>query len=134
MWEEFKKFAIKGNVIDLAVAVIIGGAFNKIVTSLVNDLLMPAFGVLLGGLKISTLEYQVGEATIKYGSFLQSIVDFFIISMSIFIFVRLINKFRKKEEPVVEAKATPEPSSEERLLTEIRDLLKESTQGKPAAD
>ena len=132
MWEEFKKFAIKGNVLDLAVAVIIGGAFNKIVTSLVNDLLMPTFGIVLGGLKISTLAYQVGEATINYGNFLQSIVDFFIISMSIFLFVRLINKFRKKDEEPVET-APPAPSNEEKLLAEIRDLLKEGRQEVSAA-
>lgn len=128
MWQEFKKFAMKGNVMDLAVAVIIGGAFSAIVTSLVNDLIMPMIGVLLGGLKISSLAYQIGEAAIKYGSFLQSIVDFLIISMSIFVFIQLINKFKKKEAPVEEATAPPEPSPEEQLLTEIRDLLKESIQ------
>lgn len=133
MWEEFKKFAMKGNVLDLAVAVIIGGAFNSIVTSLVNDLIMPAVGILLGGLEFSTLQYQFGESVVMYGNFLQSIVDFFIISFSIFIFIRLINKFKKKEVPVEEA-AVPTPSPEERLLTEIRDLLKENNQEVRAAD
>lgn len=121
MWQEFKKFAIKGNVVDLAVGVIIGGAFGKIVTSLVNDFIMPIIGLLMGGINFSQLEFTVKEATIKYGAFLQSIVDFLIISFTIFLFVKAINTVRKKEEKKTETA----PSNEEVLLAEIRDLLKQ---------
>ncbi|MDA1476645.1 large conductance mechanosensitive channel protein MscL [Bacillus changyiensis] len=123
MWKEFKNFAIKGNVIDLAIGVIIGGAFGKIVTSLVNDMIMPLFGLLLGGLDFSALSFTLGNAEMKYGLFIQSIVNFFIISFSIFIFIRYITKIKKKD--VQEEKAVPTP--EEELLKEIRDLLKEQT-------
>jgi large conductance mechanosensitive channel len=123
LWKEFKEFAVKGNVIDLAVGVIIGGAFGKIVTSLVNDLIMPIIGLLLGGIDFTSLEIKVGEAVIKYGAFIQSIVDFLIIAFTIFLFVKTINRVKKKEEE--ESPAQPEPSKEEVLLTEIRDLLKE---------
>ncbi len=91
MWKEFKKFAAKGNVLDLAVGVIIGGAFGKIVASLVDDIIMPIIGLLLGGINFSDLEIQVGDAGIKYGAFIQSIIDFLIISFSIFIFIRTVN-------------------------------------------
>ena len=121
MWSEFKKFALKGNVLDLAVGVVIGGAFGKIVASLVADLIMPLVGLLLGGVDFSKLSITYGDAVIKYGAFLQTVVDFFIIAFSIFLFIRLISRFKKKEEvtesaPVIDAK--------EELLTEIRDLLK----------
>lgn len=122
MWEEFKKFAVKGNVVDLAVGVIIGGAFGKIVTSLVNDLIMPLIGLLLGGIDFTGLEFKVGTAVVKYGAFIQSVVDFLIISFSIFLLIRSINRIKKKEE---EAPAEPASSKEEILLAEIRDLLKE---------
>ncbi|WP_108671020.1 large conductance mechanosensitive channel protein MscL [Peribacillus acanthi] len=123
MWEEFKKFAIKGNVLDLAVAVVIGAAFGKIVSSLVDNIIMPLVGVLLGGLSFEKLSYPVGDAVIKYGVFLQSVVDFFIITFSIFLFVKLLGSFkRQKEEQVMEEKAKVSPEIE--LLTEIRDLLK----------
>lgn len=124
MWEEFKKFAVKGNVIDLAIAVIVGGAFGKIVTSLVNDVIMPVFGIVFGGVDFSGLVFTYKDAAISYGLFLQSIVDFFLISVSIFLFVRLFERFKKKEE--TEAPA-PEPASEVVLLTEIRDLLQQKT-------
>ena len=126
MLKEFKEFAFKGNVVDLAVAVIIGGAFGKIVSSLVNDVLMPAIGIILGGISFTDLKYvitpkigDVPESAILYGSFIQSIVDFLIIAFSIFLLVKLLNSRRKKEEaaPVV-------PSSEVVLLEEIRDIIK----------
>ena len=121
MWKEFKEFAIKGNVMDLAIGVIIGGAFGKIVTSLVNDIIMPIFGLILGGIDFTGLEFKAGTAVVKYGAFIQSVVDFLIIAFSIFLF-RSLNRFKKKEE---EAPKEPAPSKEEILLTEIRDLLKE---------
>jgi len=123
MLQEFKKFALRGNVLDLAIGVIIGGAFGKIVTSLVNDVLMPIFGLLLGGIDFSNLELTIKDATIKYGAFIQSVVDFLIIAFSIFIFIKAINKFKKKQEEKPDA--PPEPTKEEVLLTEIRDILKE---------
>jgi len=129
MLKEFKEFALKGNVIDLAVGVIIGGAFGKIVTSLVNDILMPIIGVLIGGIDFSDLKYiitpasaDVAELAFRYGSFIQSIIDFLIIAFSIFFFIKIISSRKKKElEP---APAPLAPSNEEVLLAEIRDLLK----------
>ncbi|MGG0237067.1 large conductance mechanosensitive channel protein MscL [Bacillus rhizoplanae] len=125
MWNEFKKFALKGNVMDLAVGVVIGGAFGKIVSSLVNDIIMPLIGILLGGVDFTGLSYPVGDATLKYGAFIQTIVDFFIIAFSIFLFIKLFNKlsFKKEEEKKEEVPAAL--SKEEALLTEIRDLLKQ---------
>lgn len=129
MWKEFKQFAIKGNVLDLAIGVIIGGAFGKIVSSLVNDVIMPIIGLISGGVDFSNLQITVGEAAIKYGAFIQSIVDFLIIALSIFFFVRGINSFKKKEEEKDEEPAvSPEPSKEEILLSEIRDILKQKNQ------
>ena len=136
--QEFKTFALKGNVVDMAVGVIIGGAFGKIVTSLVNDIIMPPIGVLLGDKNFSDLAVTLKPATEntdavlwKYGSFLQVCVDFFIIAISIFVMIKVINKLTslrsKEEEAVAAATPAPEPvpSKEEMLLTEIRDLLKE---------
>jgi len=123
MLQEFKKFALRGNVLDLAIGVIIGGAFGKIVTSLVNDVIMPILGLLLGGIDFSSLELTIKDATIKYGAFIQSVVDFLIIAFSIFIFIRAINRFKKKQEE--KPSAPPEPTKEELLLTEIRDIIKE---------
>lgn len=131
MLKEFKNFAMKGNVIDLAVAVVIGGAFGKIVSSLVNDLIMPIIGALLGGLSFANLKYvitpasgDVAEAAILYGSFIQSIVDFVIVAFAIFVFVKILSSAKKKEE---EAPApAPEPPKDLVLLEEIRDLLKEA--------
>jgi len=119
MTKEFREFAMKGNVVDLAVGVIIGGAFGKIVASLVGDVVMPLVGVLIGGGNFSALAVKVGSATIKYGSFLQSCVDFLIIAWAIFIAVKLINRL-KREEPA----APPAPPRQEVLLEEIRDVLK----------
>ena len=126
MLKEFKEFAFKGNVIDLAVAVIIGGAFGKIVSSLVNDVLMPAIGIILGGVSFADLKYvitpangDVLESAILYGSFIQSIIDFLIIAFSIFLFVKLLNSRKKKEDAAPVA-----PSSEVVILEEIRDIIK----------
>ncbi|MDD2574483.1 MAG: large-conductance mechanosensitive channel protein MscL [Bacillota bacterium] len=129
MLKEFKEFAFKGNVVDLAIGVIIGGAFGKIVTSLVNDLLMPAIGVLLGGISFKDLKYvitpasgDIAEVAILYGSFIQSIVDFFIIAISVFLFIKFLSSRKKKESEV--PPAPPVPSQEVLLLEEIRDLLR----------
>jgi large conductance mechanosensitive channel len=118
---EFREFAVKGNVIDLAVAVVIGGAFGKIVSSLVEDIVMPAVGVLIGGLDFKNLVLQVGSAKIAYGKFIQTGVDFVIIAAAIFLLVRLINHFRREDEN--KPPAAP-PPRQEQLLEEIRDLLK----------
>ena len=126
--QDFKAFALKGNVMDMAVGVIIGGAFGKIVTSLVNDVLMPVIGKLTGGVDFTNLSVKLGDgddaAVLAYGSFIQNVVDFLIIALCIFFMVKAIASLnRKKEEEAAPAPA-PEPSSEEKLLTEIRDLLK----------
>ena len=126
MLKEFKGFLQQGNVVDLAVAVIIGGAFGAIVTSLVNDIVMPLVGVLLGGLDFSSLAIQVGAATIAYGHFIQAIVNFVIIGFVLFLVMRSYNKMKVGEKEAEEA-APPAPSGEEVLLGEIRDLIKERT-------
>ena len=134
--QEFKEFALKGNVVDMAVGVIIGGAFGKIVTSFVNDILMPPIGLLLGGKDFSELSVmlkpavEATEAVLwKWGAFVQTCIDFAIIAFCIFMFVKLINSLsrkRAKAETAAPAPApAPEPTAEEKLLTEIRDLLKE---------
>ncbi|HNX78508.1 MAG TPA: large-conductance mechanosensitive channel protein MscL [Prolixibacteraceae bacterium] len=126
--KEFKEFAVKGNMVDLAVAVIIGGAFGKIVTSLVNDVIMPPIGMLLGGVDFSDLkillkpaEGDVAAVTLNYGAWLNTVIDFLIVALVIFMVIKGINSMKKKE---AEAPAPPPaPSKEEELLTEIRDLL-----------
>jgi large conductance mechanosensitive channel len=120
--KEFKEFAMKGNVMDMAVGVIIGGAFGKIVSSLVDDVLMPVIGMITGGVDFTQLTAKVGDATVNYGTFIQNIIDFLIIAFCIFLMIKGMNKLSKKkeEEPAPE----PEPSNEEKLLGEIRDLLK----------
>ncbi|MDF2724615.1 MAG: mechanosensitive ion channel protein MscL [Paenibacillus sp.] len=123
MWKEFKAFALKGNVLDLAVGVIIGAAFGKIISSLVNDVLMPILGLLLGGLNFSGLAFTFGDAVIKYGAFLQTVLDFFIVAISIFAIIKVLNKLKRKEEAKPAKPAAP--SKEEELLAEIRDLLKQ---------
>ena len=128
LFDEFKAFVMRGNVVDMAVGVIIGGAFGKIVTSLVNDIFMPIIGLILGNVNFSSLEIKLGEpvegveqAAIKYGMFIQEIVNFLIIALCIFMVIKVINKMQKKKE---EAPApAPEPTKEEVLLTEIRDAL-----------
>jgi large conductance mechanosensitive channel len=122
MLKEFRDFINRGNVIDLAVAFIIGGAFTAIVTSLVNDIIMPIIGVILGGIDFTALAVTIGEASITYGNFIQAVINFLIIAFVVFLIVRTINNLRKKEEAA--PSAPPEPSAEEKLLTEIRDLLK----------
>ncbi|MGG3843658.1 large conductance mechanosensitive channel protein MscL [Anoxybacillus kestanbolensis] len=126
MWQEFKKFAVRGNVIDLAVGVIIGGAFGKIVSSLVNDIIMPLVGLILGGIDFRGLSWKVGEAEVKYGAFLQTVVDFLVIAFSIFLFVKLLNNLHERIKKQEETKQTaPTMTKEQQLLTEIRDLLKQ---------
>ena len=126
--DEFKAFIMRGNVVDMAVGVIIGGAFGKIVTSLVNDIFMPIIGMVLGNVDFSSLEIKLGEpvegaeqAAIRYGMFIQEIVNFLIIALCIFMVIKLINKVQKKKEE--EPAPAPEPTKEEVLLTEIRDAL-----------
>jgi len=119
---EFKEFISKGNVIDMAVGVVIGSAFSKIVTSLVNDIIMPLVGIVIGGLDFTNLSIKVKESEILYGSFIQNIVDFLIIAACIFTVIKIMNKF-KKQKPVEEPKPVEVPE-DIKLLTEIRDLLK----------
>ena len=123
--KEFKEFAMKGNVMDMAVGVIIGGAFGKIVSSLVDNILMPIIGVLTGGLDFSKLSIMVGDAKVNYGLFVQNVIDFLIIAFCIFLMIKGMNKLsRKKEEPAPAPEPAPEPTAEEKLLAEISDLLK----------
>ncbi len=130
MLQEFKEFAMKGNVVDLAVGVIIGGAFGKIVSSLVADVIMPPIGVLMGGVDFTKLGVVLKEAVddktpavmLNYGNFIQAIVDFTIVAFAIFMAIKLMNKLKKTEPPA--PAAPPAPTNEELLLTEIRDLLK----------
>ncbi len=130
--KEFKEFALRGNVIDLAVGVVIGGAFGKIVTSLVNDIIMPPIGFLTGGVDFSQLQYVIREANaaegveqvaIMYGNFVNVVIQFLIIAFCIFMVIKGINSLKKKEE-IKEDNALPVPTKEETLLTEIRDILK----------
>src|SRR6185312_9728398 len=121
--KEFREFAVKGNVVDLAVGVIIGAAFGKIVTSLVEDLIMPVVGALMGGFDFGGLALKLGGATIKYGNFLQTCVNFLIVAWAIFLMVKAINRLKREEEQPAEKKE-PAPSRQEVLLEEIRDLLK----------
>ena len=127
MLKEFRDFAMRGNVIDLAVAVVIGAAFTAIVNSLVNDIIMPLVGVILGGLDFTTLTITFGDAVIAYGNFIQAIVNFLIVAFVLFLIVRSINQLQKRaaKEEAKAPPAPPEPSAEEKLLTEIRDLLKQ---------
>lgn len=127
MMKEFKEFAVKGNVVDMAVGIVIGGAFGKIVSSFVADVIVPPIGVMLGGVDFSKLAYTVKEAVgdapavfISYGKFIQTLLDFIIIALAIFMVVKAINALKRKEE-----EAPAEPSAQEKLLGEILDLLKE---------
>lgn len=137
---EFREFAVKGNAVDMAVGVIIGGAFGKIVTSVVNDIIMPPIGWLIGGVKFTDLKFELPQVelpgiekldpvTVNYGNFLQTIFDFVIIAFCVFMLVKGINRLSKKvtkaKETPAAPPAPPQPSAEERLLTEIRDLLKD---------
>ena len=129
MMSEFRDFAMRGNVVDMAVGIVIGGAFGKIVSSFVSDVLMPPIGMALGGVDFSDLAMTLQEAsgevaavTLNYGSFIQTVIDFIIIAFAIFMVIKGMNKMKKKEEAA--PPAPPKPSAEENLLTEIRDLLK----------
>ena len=124
MLKEFRNFIQRGNVMDLAVAVIIGGAFGAIVNSLIDDIIMPVIGVLLGGVDFTGLSIWVGDAVILYGNFIQAVINFLVIAFSVFLVVRSYNRLQKEEAEIPEEPARP--SAEEILLTEIRDLLKES--------
>jgi large conductance mechanosensitive channel len=131
MLQEFKTFAIKGNVMDMAVGIIIGGAFGKIVSSFVSDVIMPPIGLLIGGVNFSELALTLKQATgttaavtLNYGKFIQTVVDFTIIAFAIFLVVKTMNSLKKKEEAA--PAAPPAPTVEQNLLTEIRDLLKNS--------
>lgn len=126
---EFKEFITRGNVMDLSVGVIVGGAFSSIVTSLVNNILMPIIGIFLGGVNFSGLHIRIGSATIMYGAFVQSVIDFLIIAFCIFVFIKIINGITRKKEKKEEAKVevVPAKSAEVVLLEEIRDLLKKDT-------
>jgi large conductance mechanosensitive channel len=129
MGSEFKAFAMRGNVVDMAVGIIIGGAFGKIVSSFVSDVLMPPIGMMMGGVDFSSLAFTLKEAagdvaavTVNYGSFIQTVVDFLIVAFAIFMAIRAMNSMKKKEEEA--PAAPPKPSAEVELLTEIRDSLK----------
>ncbi len=129
MIKEFKEFIKRGNVLDLAVGVIVGGAFSSIVTSLVNNILTPLLGIVLGGIDFSSLSITIQDANIQYGMFIQSVIDFLIVAFCIFLIVKAINKlthFEKKKEIVEEKKEEAKQVTEMELLEEIRDLLKES--------
>lgn len=120
---EFKTFIARGNVMDLAVGVIIGGAFSSITTSLVNDIVMPLLGILTGSISFADLSVSIGSATVMYGNFIQAILNFLIMAFVVFCMVKALNRFHKKKEAA--PPPPPGPSPEEKLLTEIRDLLKE---------
>lgn len=136
MLEEFKKFALRGNVVDMAVGIVIGAAFGKIVSSAVNDLIMPPIGLLMGGVDFGNLFVNLGDTAyatmalaeeagapiIKYGAFINTVLDFVIVAFAIFMAIKVMNKMQKEEEEA--PAAPPEPSNEEKLLTEIRDALK----------
>ncbi|MDQ3394906.1 MAG: large-conductance mechanosensitive channel protein MscL [Bacteroidota bacterium] len=130
MFKEFKTFILRGNVLDLAVGIIIGAAFGRIVSSFVNDLLMPPLGLLIGNVNFTDLKIPIGGSlenpvTINYGNLMQTLVEFFFIAVAIFILIRIINALNKKDPPVVEDKS-PVPNQEELLLRDIRDILKSS--------
>lgn len=137
-FKEFKEFAMKGNVMDMAIGVVIGGAFGKIVTSLVSDIIMPLIGAVTGGLNFTEWKWVIREAvmdgetvvkpalTLTWGNFIQVVFDFIIIAFCIFLVVKSMNKLKKKEEPAPEPAAPAEPSEDIKLLTEIRDLLKKN--------
>ena len=139
---EFKEFAMKGNVVDMAVGVVIGAAFGKIVTSLVNDIIMPVVGVLTGGTNFSEYKWVIKqgvaegteiitpEVAVTWGTFVQTIVDFIIIAVCIFLAIKVMNKMRRKPEPEPEAPAAPAPPTQEELLTEIRDILRKEADKK----
>jgi large conductance mechanosensitive channel len=125
MWKEFQQFLSRGNVVDLAVAVILGAAFGAIVTSLVNDIIMPLIGILLGGISFTSLMLEVGTAQVKYGNFIQALVNFLIIAFVVFMIVRSINKIQARYKKPAAPATPPPPSEDVVLLTDIRDLLRD---------
>jgi large conductance mechanosensitive channel len=131
LMKEFKQFAMRGNVVDMAVGIIIGGAFGKIVSSIVNDVIMPPIGLILGGVNFTDFKITLKDATsdaaavtLNYGNFIQVTIDFIIVAFAIFMIIKAMNRMKKKEEEV--PAAPPAPSAQETLLTEIRDLLKKN--------
>mgnify|MGYP001340701759 CR=1 FL=1 len=128
MWNEFKNFAFKGNVMDLAVAVVLGAAFSAIINALVADIIMPVIGVIIGGVDFTELVFTVGRASIKYGLVIQQIIDFFLIAFSLFIVIKCVNRMNSKMDALLGKKKEeeqPKPPTQEELLTEIRDMMKE---------
>lgn len=123
--EEFKQFIARGNVMDMAVGVIIGGAFSAITTSLINDIIMPILGIFTGSISFAALSFTVNGAVIAYGNFIQAILNFLIMAFVVFCLIKTMNRLHHKKEEA--PPAAPQPSAEEKLLTEIRDLLKEKT-------
>lgn len=121
--EEFKQFIARGNVMDMAVGVIIGGAFSSITTSLINDIIMPLLGIFTGSISFAELSFTLNGAVIAYGNFIQAVFNFLVMAFVVFCMIKTINRFHRKKEEA--PPAPPEPSAEEKLLTEIRDLLKE---------
>lgn len=122
-FSEFKTFIARGNVMDMAVGVIVGGAFSNITTSLINDIVMPVLGIFTGSISFADLSVNVGSAVITYGNFIQAVLNFLVMALVVFCLVRGINRLHRKKEEA--PPAPPEPSAEEKLLTEIRDLLRE---------
>ena len=122
-FSEFKTFIARGNVMDMAVGVIIGGAFSNITNSLINDIVMPLLGILTGSISFTELSVQIGPAVITYGNFIQAVLNFLVMAFVVFCLIKAINKFHQKKEEA--PPAPPQPSAEEKLLAEIRDLLKE---------
>ncbi len=123
-FDEFKQFIARGNVMDMAVGVIIGGAFSAITTSLINDIIMPLLGIFTNSITFSALSVTVGGAVITYGNFIQAVLNFLVMAFVVFCLVKAMNSFHRKEETPTEPAPEPEPSNEEKLLAEIRDLLK----------
>jgi large conductance mechanosensitive channel len=130
MWQAFKEFLNRGNVMDLAVAVVIGAAFTQVINSLVGDIITPVLGVLLGGINfIQNLSVTIGGATIKYGAFIQSIINFLIVAFALFLIIQAYNHFKRQEEKKEEVKNQVQPSQEVVLLTQIRDLMERNNGG-----
>ena len=123
-YDDFKKFISKGNVVDLAVAVVIGNAFNKIISSLVSDIIMPLIGVIIGGIDFTNIKLTIGSESVLIGTFIQNVIDFLIIAFSIFVVIKIMSKFQRKKEEIKE-EVPPKKSDDIILLEEIRDLLKE---------
>ena len=122
---EFKRFISRGNVMDMAVGVIIGGAFSAITTSLINDIIMPILGIFTGSISFAALSVTINGAEIAYGNFIQAVLNFLVMALVVFCMIKALNRFHRKKETPAESPAPPKPSNEEKLLAEIRDLLKE---------